>query len=84
MKGSEKRKVEVLTIVDLQKEYLLVKAKLRLLKKDLALATQLSSMSLTSHSNNRAVNIKILKINQPKLMHAQICLLVCMGVHVHV
>ena len=60
MKGSGKRKVEVLTIADLQKEYLLVKAKLRLLKKDPALATQLSSMSLTSHSvMGSELNIKI-------------------------
>ena len=36
----------MLTKADLQKEYLLVKAKLRLLKKEPTLATQLTSMSL--------------------------------------
>ena len=36
----------MLTKADLQKEYLLVKAKLRLLKKESTLATQLTSMSL--------------------------------------
>ena len=35
----------MLTKADLQKEYLLVKAKLRLLKKEPTLATQLTSMS---------------------------------------
>jgi hypothetical protein len=46
-KGSSgKRQVEVLTKANLQKEYLLVKAKLRLLKKEPTLATQLTSISL--------------------------------------
>ena len=35
----------MLTIADLQKEYLLVKAKLRLLKKEPSLTTQLTSKS---------------------------------------
>ena len=52
LQGSGKRQIEVLTIADLQKEYLLVKAKLRLLKKEPALATQLTSMSLTSCSHH--------------------------------
>ena len=51
IKGSGKRQVEVLTIADLQKEYLLVKAKLRLLKKDPSLETQLSSMCTPSFCN---------------------------------
>jgi hypothetical protein len=46
--SSGKRQVEVLTKADLQKEYLLVKAKLHLLKKEPTLATQLTSMSLKS------------------------------------
>ena len=41
--GSTKRRIEVLTISDIEKEYLLVRAKLRLLLRDQTMTTQLSS-----------------------------------------
>jgi len=45
--GSAKQCVEVLTIADIEKEYILVRAKLRLMQRDPAMATQLSSKEHT-------------------------------------